>query len=98
MLDVRDLTVAFGERTVLDRVSLAVADGEIVALLGPSGSGKSTLLRVVAGIVAPDAGRVRHRRHRRHATCPPTAARSAWCSRTSSCSPTSPWPATSGSG
>ena len=58
MLDVRDVTVAFGGPPVLDAVSLTVADGEVVALLGPSGSGKSTLLRVVAGLVTPDAGRV----------------------------------------
>ena len=56
MLDVRDLTVRFGDRVVLDHVDLAVARGEIVALLGPSGSGKSTLLRVIAGIIVPDAG------------------------------------------
>jgi len=58
MLEVRDITVRFGERTVLDRVSLNVGEGEVVALLGPSGSGKSTLLRVVAGILPPDAGSV----------------------------------------
>ncbi len=39
-------------------MSLSIASGELVALLGPSGSGKSTLLRVIAGTVAPDAGRV----------------------------------------
>lgn len=58
MLDVVDVTVAFGATTVLDRHSLHVGAGEIVALLGPSGSGKSTLLRVVAGLIPPDAGRV----------------------------------------
>jgi thiamine transport system ATP-binding protein len=55
---ITDVSVAFGTTTVLDHVSLSVADGEILALLGPSGSGKSTLLRVVAGLLAPDAGRV----------------------------------------
>ena len=58
MLDVRDITVRFGERTVLDRVSMQADSGEVVALLGPSGIGKSTFLRVVAGLLVPDAGEV----------------------------------------
>jgi thiamine transport system ATP-binding protein len=58
MLEVEDVTVAFGPRRALDRVSLDVADGEVVTILGPSGSGKTTLLRVVAGLQRPDAGRV----------------------------------------
>jgi molybdate transport system ATP-binding protein len=39
-------------------VELAVADGEVLAVLGPNGAGKSTLLRVLAGLLAPDGGRV----------------------------------------
>jgi thiamine transport system ATP-binding protein len=58
MLDVRDVSVSFGARAVLDDVCLRVQNGEVVALLGPSGAGKSTLLRVVAGLLVPDAGAV----------------------------------------
>lgn len=57
-LAVRELVVRFGDRTVLDRVQLDVAEAEVVAVLGPSGSGKSTLLRVIAGLLTPDSGRV----------------------------------------
>jgi thiamine transport system ATP-binding protein len=58
VLEVRDIVVAFGDRVVLDHVSLTLGDGEVVALLGPSGSGKSTLLRVIAGLLDPDRGDV----------------------------------------
>jgi thiamine transport system ATP-binding protein len=57
-VEVRDLSVSFGERQVLDRFSLSVEPGEIVALLGPSGCGKSTLLRVIAGLQLADHGSV----------------------------------------
>lgn len=59
MLEVEDLVVRFGERTVLDHVSLHVADGEAVGVLGPSGAGKSTMLRAIAGLLRPDGGAVR---------------------------------------
>jgi NitT/TauT family transport system ATP-binding protein len=44
--------------TAVDRASLAVADGEFVAIVGPTGCGKSTLLNVAAGLVAPAAGKI----------------------------------------
>ncbi|MEO1055484.1 MAG: ATP-binding cassette domain-containing protein [Actinomycetota bacterium] len=53
-----EIVVRFGAQTVLDRATMHLAAGEVVALVGPSGTGKSTLLRVIAGIVSPDAGRV----------------------------------------
>ena len=49
---------SYGDLSVLGRIDLSVAAGEIVAVLGPSGCGKSTLLRVLAGLEPPDRGRV----------------------------------------
>jgi len=58
MLDLVDVSVAFGDRRVLDDLSMHVDRGEIVAVLGSSGAGKSTLLRVIAGLLVPDSGTV----------------------------------------
>ena len=53
-----DVRKCYGERTILDGVSLSVGAGETVALLGPSGGGKSTLLRCLNGLCCFDAGSV----------------------------------------
>ncbi|HXH27562.1 MAG TPA: ATP-binding cassette domain-containing protein, partial [Candidatus Polarisedimenticolia bacterium] len=63
-IEVRDLRKRFGDRTVLDGVSLAVEPGQTVALIGPSGGGKSTLLRCVNGLNAFDGGAVQVGPHR----------------------------------
>lgn len=58
MVVLDDISLRFGDIVALDHVSLDVAAGEIMCLLGPSGSGKSTLLRIVAGITRAEQGRV----------------------------------------
>ena len=55
---IRELTVTFGAKRVLDRFSLDLPDRGITALSGPSGCGKTTLLWVLAGLQRPEAGRV----------------------------------------
>jgi len=50
---------AYGDRPVLDDVSLRVATGEFVALIGPNGGGKSTLVKIALGLLEPDRGTVR---------------------------------------
>jgi energy-coupling factor transport system ATP-binding protein len=55
------VTAGFGDRDVLDRVSLAGRQGEVVALSGPNGGGKTTLLRLIAGGLAPRSGGVERR-------------------------------------
>ena len=58
VLEAREVTLRLGQREVLSRVSLALAPGDFVALLGPNGSGKTTLLRVLLGLVPPHEGEV----------------------------------------
>ncbi|HEX8824194.1 MAG TPA: ABC transporter ATP-binding protein [Archangium sp.] len=58
LLQLDGLTRRFKERVALHGLSLAVGAGEIVGLLGPNGAGKSTTFQLLAGLLAPDAGRV----------------------------------------
>ena len=55
-ISVTDLVKRYGARTVVDRVSLEVARGEIVGFLGPNGSGKTTTIRMMCGLLTPDGG------------------------------------------
>ena len=58
LIEARDITKSFGQTPALRGASVAVAGGEILAIMGPSGSGKSTLLHCLAGIFTPDRGEV----------------------------------------
>ena len=57
-INVRDVTLRYGDKLVLDRFSLEIPDRGLTALSGPSGCGKTTLLRVLAGLETPEAGTV----------------------------------------
>jgi ABC-2 type transport system ATP-binding protein len=58
-LALRNVVKRYGQRNVLDGVSLSVAPGELVALLGPNGAGKTTAVEILEGYRAPDAGEAR---------------------------------------
>ena len=59
LLEVRDLEAGYGPIRALDRVSLDVEDGELVALIGANGAGKTTLLMAISGLVPPRSGSIR---------------------------------------
>lgn len=58
VIKVRDLTVAFGEKVVLDKIDLDIYAGETLAVIGPSGTGKSTVMKVLTGLLQPTSGSV----------------------------------------
>ncbi|UCM91710.1 ABC transporter ATP-binding protein [Streptomyces marincola] len=64
LLELRDLHVFYGAIEALKGVSLSVAEGEVVALLGANGAGKSTTLKAASGMLAPRSGEVRLRGER----------------------------------
>jgi ABC-2 type transport system ATP-binding protein len=55
-ISVRNLVKRYGSKTVVDHVSMEVAEGEIVGFLGPNGSGKTTTIRIMCGLLTPDEG------------------------------------------
>lgn len=59
LLEIRNLTKKFGEKTVLDALNLSVAQGEVVVVVGPSGCGKSTLLRCINALEEIQGGEIR---------------------------------------
>ncbi len=58
-IEIRDLSLRLGGRSVLTGINLDIAAGEFVGMLGPNGSGKTTLMRAILGLVPPAAGTIR---------------------------------------
>src|ERR1700687_987222 len=58
MIQLSELTKAFGDRVLLDHVTWQITDRERVGLCGPNGAGKTTLLRMMAGLEEPDCGAI----------------------------------------
>ncbi len=58
MLAVKNVSAGYGRKLVVREVTMRVAEGEFVGLIGPNGSGKTTLLRVISGVLAPSEGEV----------------------------------------
>lgn len=58
MIEIRNVTKAYGPLTVLHDISLSIPEGEIMAIVGPSGAGKTTLLQIMGTLDRPDSGSV----------------------------------------
>ncbi len=58
ILECRDLTKRYGNKTALDQISFSLMPGKIIGLLGPNGSGKTTLIKLLNGLLVPTEGHV----------------------------------------
>ena len=63
LLDVDAIDVAYGDFRALHGITLTVAEGETLAVIGANGAGKSTLLKTIAGLLRPSAGHIRFDGH-----------------------------------
>ena len=58
LLELRNISISFGQRKILDNISFKINPGEILGLLGPNGAGKSTIFNLITGILKPDFGTI----------------------------------------
>ncbi len=74
LLEVREVSVRFGALLALDRVSVEIGRGEVLAIIGPNGAGKTTLLNVISGFYHPSQGSIRFEGRDRTRLSPPDVA------------------------
>ena len=58
MIEVKNITKAYGNKKVVDNVSLKIEEGKITSFIGPNGAGKSTLLSIISRLIKRDSGEV----------------------------------------
>ncbi|MGD0021530.1 MAG: ATP-binding cassette domain-containing protein, partial [Smithellaceae bacterium] len=58
LIEFKDVTKSFDDRTVLERVNLKIYEGEVTTIIGLSGAGKSVLLKHIIGLIKPDKGTI----------------------------------------
>ena len=58
LVKAKEISIQFGDRQVLQQVSLTVKQGQVVTLIGPNGAGKTTLVRIILGLLAPQSGSI----------------------------------------
>ena len=57
-IELKNISLSFNRRQILDNISLTIREGEICGLLGPNGAGKSTIFNIIIGLVKPDFGEI----------------------------------------
>ena len=58
ILEVKNISISFEKRKILDNISFKINPGEILGLLGPNGAGKSTIFNLITGLLKPDYGKI----------------------------------------
>src|SRR2546430_14766572 len=74
LVEIRDVSKAFGGVRAVSRVSLDVQEGEILSIIGPNGAGKTTLLNCISSVFHPETGTIRLDGHELTRLSPPRAA------------------------
>ena len=58
LLEIKNISISFEDRKILDNISFKINPGEILGLLGPNGAGKSTIFNLITGLLKPDFGKI----------------------------------------